>query len=276
MNDRFAVCSGGYAAAAYAERIERLGDYLRMCAKPIHPESFLLHALLLRRVQILPVIQTPMVRIRSAGQVQPELFHQGATTWSHASQSWSLLVERNAQLLSRLESLNERLAEQSQACDALEAQLALSREQAQVLRAELACASRDRAAALDLQRSQSIEQQDRIHQLESQLASTLADMRGLSSTLEAAQRRLAQQDAEQHSADALQAQLQQVSAEADALLEQLFWAQEELERYYLEDPAMDTTSPPALDLCRVASALALDTLQSINQSRRQLLEEVAL
>ena len=54
LNDRFAICSAGNAASSYANRFDELIPYLDFSKHPIHPESFLLHTLRARRVEVLP------------------------------------------------------------------------------------------------------------------------------------------------------------------------------------------------------------------------------
>ena len=77
LNDRFAICSPGNAACAYANRFGQILSYLDISRHPIHPETYLLHILQARRVEILPIISTHMTRIRANGLPLDEDFSKG-------------------------------------------------------------------------------------------------------------------------------------------------------------------------------------------------------
>lgn len=102
VNDRFAVCTPGKAAEAYASRAKQLTNYLKISSHALHSESFLLHVLLMNRVQIVPIIDTPMARIRASGEVESESYLLGSQSGQFQSQAWHSLVELNQELASSL------------------------------------------------------------------------------------------------------------------------------------------------------------------------------
>jgi hypothetical protein len=109
VNDRFAVCSAGQATTAYANRINHLSEYLQISCTAFHPESFLLHVLMMRRIQIMPVIDTPMVRVRCGGRIHNEDFSAGSQQWSYPSAAWQSIIQLNQQLAARLQQAKSDL-----------------------------------------------------------------------------------------------------------------------------------------------------------------------
>jgi len=110
VNDRFALCTPGIAAEAYATRFRLLAEYLTISSQSLHSESFLLHMLSMRRVLILPIIDTPMARIRANGAVAQESYLEGSESGLLESHAWHSLVELNKQLAS---ALNEKTAQEA-------------------------------------------------------------------------------------------------------------------------------------------------------------------
>lgn len=97
LNDRFAICSPGNAASAYANRFDHILSYLDIARHPIHPETYLLHILQARRVKVLPIISTHMTRVRANGLPWDEDFSAGAKPF-----------ERQFETLRALDDLTKR------------------------------------------------------------------------------------------------------------------------------------------------------------------------
>ena len=265
LNDRFAVCSGGFAASSYAERVGLLEDYLRMSASPIHPETFLLHALMLRRVQVFPLITSRMVRIRAGSRVHLEEFEQGSFSWSHSSESWRLLVGMNQSLSRDLQVSQSNLSAQERLRDELEGQLAEAHAEAERLSGELA-AGRQLQASLQ-------EQASHAEELVAQLAEAHAKVERLSGELSEQQARSADSDLASR-CEELESQLQAVRSEAEMILDQLFQVQEELERCYLSGLAPLPAEGLSVEPSSLPGAASASSVLCINASRRRLLSEV--
>ena len=127
LNDRFAICSPGNAASSYATRFDDLIPYLDFSKHPIHPESFLLHTLRARRVEVLPIVSTPMVRIRAQGVPQSENFSQGARSYNPQAEAVVSLGDMVKSRDSLIDDLNKRfqvakdsLSSKKSQCEALQ------------------------------------------------------------------------------------------------------------------------------------------------------------
>ena len=145
LNDRFAICSSGNAASSYATRFDDLIPYLNFSKHPIHPESFLLHTLRARRVEVLPIISTPMVRIRAQGVPQTENFSQGARTYNPQAEAVVSLGDMVKSRDGLIDDLNKRfqvakdslLSEKSQ-CEALQRSVNELKASSENLKSEIA------------------------------------------------------------------------------------------------------------------------------------------
>ena len=117
LNDRFAICSPGNAAFAYANRIDNALSYLDISRHPMHPESYLLHVLNASRVAILPIISTRMARIRANGIPESEEFNSGHRTYDLQSETFTALnglLEKRSQII---ESLQQKAVDIESAYD---------------------------------------------------------------------------------------------------------------------------------------------------------------
>lgn len=135
VNDRFAVCSAGSAASSYASRLNYLDDYLRISGQPFHPESFLLHVLTMRHVQILPIVDTLMARVRCEGIVHSESFSDGNRQWLYPSAAWQSLTKLNQKLSAALADAEKN--DNTLKIQELEKQLAEARAESSLLLEQL-------------------------------------------------------------------------------------------------------------------------------------------
>ena len=144
LNDRFAMCSPGNAASAYANRFDGMLPYLDISKHPIHPESYLLQSLQSRRVETLPIISTLMARIRANGIPQDEDFSKGAKTLNLQSETMralnDLIKERDASIIRLQDKLDEAAksfaSQRNQSKDSHDVELQALSDQIESLKAE--------------------------------------------------------------------------------------------------------------------------------------------
>lgn len=91
VNDRLAICTPGHASEIYARRFNNLVNYVDSSQKPIHSETYLLHVLQQSRIQVLPVINTLLARIRATGRVYPEDYSEGRKSFDFQAETVNIL-----------------------------------------------------------------------------------------------------------------------------------------------------------------------------------------
>ncbi|MDA7436808.1 hypothetical protein N8654_03900, partial [Synechococcus sp. AH-601-B19] len=164
LNDRFAMCSPGNAASAYANRFDGMLPYLDISKHPIHPESYLLQSLQACRVETLPIISTLMARIRANGIPQDEDFSKGAKTRDLQSETMralnDLIKNRDASIITLQDKLDEAAksfaSQSNQSKDSYDVELHALSGQIESLKAEADIYLREkdeiRGSVLELQR----------------------------------------------------------------------------------------------------------------------------
>ena len=120
VNDRFAISAAGKASDAYAERFRTVVEYLQLTSRPFHSESYLFDVLNLRRIRILPIVQTRFVRVRAGKSLHPETIQYEHLQPVASAESWSLLTQQLMTMHRRLREAGERIASLKLAQGALE------------------------------------------------------------------------------------------------------------------------------------------------------------
>lgn len=106
INDRFAICSPGYASKSYASRIMYVNNFIEITSAPLHPERYLSDLMHLLRIIPLPVISTKFVRIRAERAIHFEPnFFDDKLPYDSSTQAWLCLSERLASSLAEIEQL---------------------------------------------------------------------------------------------------------------------------------------------------------------------------
>ena len=205
VNDRFAVCSAGEAAYAYARRVKFLHDYLRVSAMPFHPESFLLHVLTLRHIQPFPIIDAPMVRIRCEGKIHPEPFAEGSQQLIYPAAAWQGLLKQHQETSAKLAAAEKTRLQHAALAQERELERDAARrevERLSVRESELAAELEEaRAGCCRLEErerelGQSRAEVERLGIRESELAAELDEARAGCRRLEERERELVQSRAE--------------------------------------------------------------------------------
>ena len=109
VNESFAICTAGHSAETYASRVRLIGSYLNLSSHPFRPGSYLNHILSMRHVHVLPIIDTPMVRMPPCDDVRRDYFDNGSAPYSVKSESWRSLVRMNQRVISDLLKSEARL-----------------------------------------------------------------------------------------------------------------------------------------------------------------------
>ena len=110
VNDRFAIASAGLSAATYANRLNTVFQHLILTNRPFHSEQYLFDVLNLRKIRILPIVQTRFVRVRSGNALHAEATQHEQIQHASSAESWTLLTNQLMTMQRRLHDEGERLA----------------------------------------------------------------------------------------------------------------------------------------------------------------------
>ena len=109
VNDRFAIASAGLASETYANRLDTIFQHLTLTNRPFHSEQYLFDILALRKIRVLPIVQTRFVRIRSGKVLHPEKTQHENIQHPCAAASWTLLTEQLMTTRRRLREGDEKI-----------------------------------------------------------------------------------------------------------------------------------------------------------------------
>ena len=109
VNDRFAIAAPGNPSAVYANRISTVFQYLSLTDRSFHSENYLFDVLTLRRLKILPIVQTRFVRVRAGQSFHPETIQQEHLQPAASADSWSLLTNQLMTMHRRLREAGDRI-----------------------------------------------------------------------------------------------------------------------------------------------------------------------
>lgn len=110
VNDRFAIASAGLSSETYANRLNTVFQHLILTNRPFHSEQYLFDILALRKIRILPIVQTRFVRVRSGKALHPETTQHENIQHPSAAASWTLLIEQLMTTRRRLREAGEKMA----------------------------------------------------------------------------------------------------------------------------------------------------------------------
>ena len=110
VNDRFAIAAPGQASAVYANRLSKVFQYLSLTGRSFHSENYLFDILSLKRLRILPIVQTRFVRVRAGQSFHPETIQQEHLQPAASAESWSFLTNQLITMHRRLRDAGDRIA----------------------------------------------------------------------------------------------------------------------------------------------------------------------
>lgn len=113
VNDRLAICTPGNASEIYARRFNKLVNYVDASRKPIHSETYLLHVLQQSRIQVLPVINTLLARIRATGRAYPEDYSEGRKSYDFQAETINILSSTVKEQEKQIKKLKENKSNQT-------------------------------------------------------------------------------------------------------------------------------------------------------------------
>ena len=85
-------------------------QYLLLTGRSFHSENYLFDVLTLKRLRILPIVQTRFVRVRAGQSFHPETIQQEHLQPAASAESWSLLTNQLVTMHRRLREAGERIA----------------------------------------------------------------------------------------------------------------------------------------------------------------------
>jgi len=252
LNDRFAIASPGNATTTYANRFDCLFPYLEISKHPLHPELFLQQMMRASRVEVLPILTSHMVRMRSDGKPQAENFavgHRGFDPESKVMAALHKLVEERGVEISRLE---KQINELSQLLQLKDRELEegrgaeISRLEEQVIDLSRLLQTKDSELEQEIKskevRLQEFEDTKKevenlkvhFHTASKELSVINADLEKRIHSLEK-EKLLAENSAEvlKSQLDEQRKRVQSLEASADVSMRQLHQVQNELEEYFL-------------------------------------------
>lgn len=109
VNDRFAIAAPGQASAVYANRLSKVFQYLSLTGRSFHSENYLFDILSLKRLRILPIVQTRFVRVRAGQSFHPETIQQEHLQPAASAESWSFLTNQLITMHRRLRDAGDRI-----------------------------------------------------------------------------------------------------------------------------------------------------------------------